>query len=71
MEFAQMVRTRHMVRRVVAVRDQEALRSLPGIPDHVSPVGVALIGHDAPNMRSQSLLRGRRALDDVVHRERW
>jgi hypothetical protein len=42
-----------------------------GIPEHVTPVGVVLIGHDAPNKRSPSLARGRQSLDDVLHRGHW
>jgi nitroreductase len=55
----------------VGVWDQAGLRALLGIPEHVTPVGVVLIGHGAPDKRSPSLARGRRALDEVLHRERW
>ena len=30
-----------------------------------------MIGHGADDVRSPSLKRGRRQLDDVLHRERW
>jgi nitroreductase len=55
----------------VGVWDQAGLRALLGIPEDVTPVGVVLIGHGAPDKRSPSLRRGRRSLDDVLHRERW
>jgi nitroreductase len=55
----------------VGVWDQQGLCDLLGIPDHVTPIGVVMIGHGAEDVRSPSLKRGRRPLDDVLHRERW
>ena len=55
----------------VGVWDLQGLRDLLGIPDHFTPVGVVMIGHPAPDVPSPSLKRGRRPLDDVLHRERW
>lgn len=55
----------------VGIRDHDGLRDLLGIPPDVMPVGVALIGRPAPDRRSRSLQRGRRPLDEVLHRERW
>lgn len=55
----------------VGVRDQKALQDLLGIPDHFLSIGVVMIGHGAPDVPSPSLKRGRRTLDDVLHRERW
>jgi len=49
----------------------EGLRELLGIPDDVTPIGVVTIGHAAPDRRSSSLNRGRKATDEVVHRDRW
>jgi nitroreductase len=46
---------------------QEALE----IPDEYWPIGVAMIGHGAPDKKSPSLQRGRRRLEDVLHWERW
>ncbi|MEX1279576.1 MAG: nitroreductase family protein [Acidimicrobiia bacterium] len=40
-----------------------------GLPDDVAPLGVVTIGHPAPDRRSGSLDRGRRA--DAVRRETW
>ena len=42
-----------------------------GIPDEVTPIGIVTIGHPAPDRRSGSLSRGRRAADDVIRFERW
>ncbi|MGB5166974.1 MAG: nitroreductase family protein [Acidimicrobiia bacterium] len=47
----------------------DAIEELLGIPADVSPVGIVTIGHPAPDRRSGSLSRGRRA--DTVRRERW
>jgi len=55
----------------VGVRDPAALAARLGIPDGDLPVGVALVGHGAPDRRTRSLGRGRRPLDEVLHRERW
>ncbi|MFV9672031.1 MAG: nitroreductase family protein [Acidimicrobiia bacterium] len=45
------------------------LSKLLDIPDDVAPIGIVTIGHPAPDRRSGSLARGRRA--DAIHRERW
>jgi len=50
---------------------QQELRDLLGIPAHFDPVGIALIGHPAPDVPSPSLKRGRRPLAEVLHREHW
>jgi len=42
-----------------------------GVPDEYTPVGAVAIGHPRPDRPSQSLRRGRRPLEDVVHRGRW
>jgi len=55
----------------VGVWDQRGLQKLLGIPEHFIPIGVAMIGHGAPDVPSPSLKRGRRRLEDVLHRERW
>jgi nitroreductase len=49
----------------------EEMQELLGIPEHFHPIGVAMIGHPAPDVKSGSLKRGRRKLEDVLHRERW
>ena len=45
------------------------IKTLLGIPDDVSPIGIVTIGHPAPDRKSGSLKRGRRP--DTIHRERW
>ena len=53
----------------------EDLSAKLGIPEEYIPVGVALLGHEAPDARTygdiSATKRPRRALSDVVHRERW
>lgn len=41
------------------------------IPEEVKPIGIVTIGHPAPDRRSGSLARGRRAIEDVVRYESW
>jgi nitroreductase len=48
-----------------------ALRAAFGIPDGFHPIGAVALGWPAPDEPSPSLGRGRRPLDDVVHRGRW
>lgn len=55
----------------VGAFDPPALQRLLGIPEHFTPIGVVMVGHGAEDVRSPSLKRGRRGLDDVLHRERW
>ena len=47
------------------------IRELLGIPAEVEPIGLVTLGYAAPDRRSGSLQRGRRPLDEVVHREQW
>jgi nitroreductase len=49
----------------------DAFRAAFGVPTAFSPVGVVAVGHRAPDAPSPSLRRGRRGLDEVVHRGRW
>lgn len=46
-------------------------RSTFGVPGGMTPVGAITIGYPAPDWRSPSLRRGRRDLEQVVHRGRW
>lgn len=52
-----------------------AFREVLGIPEEYIPVGVALLGHEAPDARNygdvSAVKRPRRPLADVVHYERW
>lgn len=49
----------------------EDLRSAFDIPSGYRPVGVVSVGYRAPDKPSPSLLRGRRGVEQVVHRGRW
>ena len=53
----------------------DLLHHLLGILEDYIPVGIALLGHEAPDSRSfgdvAAKPRSRRALDSVVHSERW
>jgi nitroreductase len=42
-----------------------------GIPDHFHPVGVISLGYGAEDVRSPSLKRGRKQVEQVVHYEHW
>jgi len=55
----------------VGLWDKQGMRDLLGIPDHFHPIGVVMIGHGAPDVKSPSLKRGRRNLEDVLHVEAW
>lgn len=48
-----------------------AYRSTFGVPEGMTPIGAVTIGYPAPDWRSPSLKRGRRRIDQVVHRGRW
>jgi nitroreductase len=41
------------------------------VPIEYDPIGVLTIGYPAPDRKSPSLKRGRRGVDQVVHRGRW
>jgi nitroreductase len=42
-----------------------------GVPAAFSPIGAITLGYPAPDVRSPSLRRGRRPVDEVVHHGRW
>lgn len=44
----------------------DALRATFTVPPGLRPIGVVSVGHPAPDMRSPSLRRGRRPLDEIV-----
>ena len=49
-----------------------AFRAAFGVPDGVRPVGCVSVGYPgSEDRRSPSLRRGRRPLEEVVHRGRW
>jgi nitroreductase len=49
----------------------EAFRATFGVPEDQVPIGAVALGHRAPDRRSPSLRRGRRGLEEVVHRGHW
>jgi len=42
-----------------------------GVPADFTPIGAITVGHRAPDRPSPSLKRGRRPVDEVVHRGHW
>jgi hypothetical protein len=49
-----------------------AFREVFGIPEDFRPVGCVSVGYTGTqDRRSPSLRRGRRGVDEVVHRGRW
>ncbi|MGH3735574.1 MAG: nitroreductase family protein [Micromonosporaceae bacterium] len=42
-----------------------------GVPEQFHPIGAIALGYPAPDTASPSLKRGRRGVDQVVHRGRW
>jgi nitroreductase len=52
-------------------RGEKELLAELGVPDRIRPIGAIALGYPAPDLPSPSLARGRRALDDMVHRGRW
>src|SRR5262245_24202704 len=53
------------------VRDPGALRGAFGVPPDRDPIGAIALGYAAPDRPSSSLRRGRRPLEEVVHRGGW
>jgi nitroreductase len=56
--------------------DADDLRNLLGIPAAYIPVGIALLGHEAPDAKqwgdvASASRRPRRPYDEVVHHDRW
>ena len=49
----------------------DAFRLEFGVPADYTPIGAITVGHRAPDRRSPSLRRGRRTVDQVVHRGSW
>jgi nitroreductase len=41
------------------------------VPEEYLPIGAITVGYPAPDRRSPSLRRGRRGVDEVVHRGQW
>jgi nitroreductase len=55
--------------------DASELHGVLGIPDEYIPVGIALLGHEAPDVPIfgdvSAKARPRRAIETIVHHERW
>ncbi len=47
------------------------LSELLGLPSDHTPIGIVTVGHAAPDRRSGSLDRPRKARDTVIHRDSW
>jgi nitroreductase len=48
-----------------------AYRAEFGVPAEYTPIGAVSVGYRAADHRSGSLKRGRRPVDEVVHRGQW
>jgi len=48
-----------------------SFRKAFAVPEDRTPVGAITVGHPAPDRPSRSLGRGRRPVDDIVHRGHW
>lgn len=55
----------------IAPAEIPAFREAFGVPDDYNPIGAVTVGHRIGDRKSPSLKRGRRGLDEVVHRGRW
>jgi len=49
----------------------DAFRAAFGVPDTHEPIGAIALGYPAPDEPSPSLRRGRRPVEQVVHRGKW
>jgi nitroreductase len=49
----------------------QPVRDAFGVPEGFAPIGAITVGHPAPDRPSASLRRGRRPVEQVVHRGRW
>jgi nitroreductase len=46
-------------------------RAAFGVPREYTPIGAVSLGYPVPDRKSPSLRRGRRPVEEVVHRGRW
>jgi nitroreductase len=49
----------------------DAYRAEFGVPGQYTPIGAVSVGYRADDHRSKSLARGRKGVDEVVHRGNW
>jgi nitroreductase len=52
-------------------RHEDELLAELGVPEGLRPIGTIALGYPAPDRPSASVDRGRRGLDEVVHRGGW
>jgi nitroreductase len=52
-------------------QNHDGFRTEFGVPTGYVPIGAIAVGHREPDELSGSLRRGRRPLDEVVHRGQW
>ena len=50
---------------------EQALMAELGVPPGHRPIGTVAVGYPAPDRPGPSLARGRRPLDQIVHRGGW
>ncbi len=55
----------------IAPAQVAGFREAFAVPEDYMPIGAVSVGHRAPDLRSPSLRRGRRPVEEVVHRGRW
>lgn len=55
----------------VGIPDTPAVKALLDIPEEVHPVGVIPVGYPLPDVKSPSLQRGRKPLENIVHWGKW
>jgi len=55
----------------IPAEQMSAYRAEFGVPEEFTPIGAISVGYRAPDHRSGSLKRGRRPVDEVVHRGQW
>jgi nitroreductase len=55
----------------LGVHSVPSLARLLDMPPEFTPIGVITVGYRAPDRRSSSLKRGRKARDQVLHLDRW
>jgi len=53
------------------VTNKDGVRAAFAVPEGYEPIGAITLGYPAPDRRSASLKRGRRAAESVVHRGVW
>jgi len=53
------------------VEGTRAVKDAFGIPEAYHPIGIVAIGYALPDVKSPSLARGKRGVDEVVHFGHW